>query len=247
MVSKWLGLHKGIVWQASSELERKDIVRLLDVEQSSIFIAKDLPPEFSIGAASRTISAADTCRLIFLSRISPIKNLDFALQAISTVSLPLVFDIYGPIEDEGYWKDCLGLIEKLPENISVNYRGSVTPDQVADVFSNYDLFIFPTRGENYGHVIAESLSVGTPVLLSDQTPWRDLARDELGWDLPLDLDVFAQNIERVAEMDRVSRVDWRKRVLLNAIPIINNEKDISDNYDLFEFSLGVFERANGGV
>jgi glycosyltransferase involved in cell wall biosynthesis len=43
---------------------------------------------------------------------------------------------------------------------------------VPGVFRQYDLFVFPTRGENFGHVIIESLSVGTPVLLSDRTPWR---------------------------------------------------------------------------
>jgi glycosyltransferase involved in cell wall biosynthesis len=246
-ISKLLGLHRGVVWQASSELEEQDIVSALGVRLSSICLAKDLPPRSSIGIPGKNISATDTCRLIFLSRISPMKNLDFALQVLAKVRASLVFNIYGPIEDEGYWKSCLSLIEKLPANISVNYCGSVTPDQVADVFSGHDLFLFPTRGENYGHVIAESLSVGTPVLLSDQTPWQDLAQNDLGWDLPLDLEVFAEKIETIAVMDKCSRVDWRKKVSLNAISIINNEKDVSDNYDLFNFAVESFNRAKGRI
>lgn len=247
MISKLLGLHRGVVWQASSELEEQDIVRALGVRLSSICLAKDLPPRSSIGIPGKNISATDTCRLIFLSRISPMKNLDFALQVLAKVRACLVFNIYGPVEDEGYWKSCLNLIQKLPANISVNYCGSVTPDQVADVFSGHDLFLFPTRGENYGHVIAESLSVGTPVLLSDQTPWQGLAQNDLGWDLPLDLDIFAEKIEAIAVMDRCSRVDWRKKVSLNAISIINNEKDVSDNYDLFNFAVESFNRAKGRI
>ena len=38
-------------------------------------------------------------------------------------------------------------------------------------FSEYDAFVFPTRGENFGHVIAESLSASCPVVCTDQTPW----------------------------------------------------------------------------
>lgn len=242
--SGWLGLYSDITWQASSELEKQDIIAALNVDPSSIFIAKDLPPKILKSNKNLVLKVNDTCRIVFLSRISPMKNLDVALQVLGKVKSSLVFDIYGPIEDEVYWQACLKLIEQLPSNIKVNYCGAVTPDQVADVFSGYDLFFFPTRGENYGHVIAESLSVGTPVLLSDQTPWQDLSSDELGWDLPLDLEVFARKIEEVAEMDLQSRLNWRKQVAVNSISKINNEQDIADNIALFKFSVERFKQKN---
>jgi glycosyltransferase involved in cell wall biosynthesis len=59
--------------------------------------------------------------------------------------------------------------------------------------------LFPTHGGNYGHVIAELLSVGTPVLLSDQTPWRDLTIDGLGRDLALEnMDGFVKVIKLIS-------------------------------------------------
>src|SRR5690606_10471907 len=97
----------------------------------------------------------------------------------------LRFDIYGPISDQDYWKECQALIKSLPANVVATYCGSVAPARVAELFSKYDLFFLPTRGENYGHVIAEALSMGTLVLISDQTPWRELQADGLGWDVPL--------------------------------------------------------------
>lgn len=241
-LATWFGLYRNITWQASSEFEKQDIIRTLKVEPSSIFIAKDLPPKVSVNPDNLTLKANEICRIIFLSRISPMKNLDFALQALEKVKSPLVFDIYGPIEDKEYWRTCLNLIEQLPSNIKVNYCGAVTPGEVSDVFSGYDLFFFPTRGENYGHVIAESLSVGTPVLLSDQTPWRYLACDRLGWDLPLDLDVFAEKIEEVAGMGFESRINWRKQVAINSIKKINCEQDIADNVALFQFTIERFKK-----
>jgi glycosyltransferase involved in cell wall biosynthesis len=170
------------------------------------------------------------------------KNLEFALNALSKVKFPIVFDIYGPIEDEKYWHLCKELIDKLPTQIDVNYCGAVTPDQVSAVFSGCDLFLFPTRGENYGHVIAESLSAGTPVLLSDQTPWRDLNRDQLGWDLPLDMDAFAEKVEKVARMDAESRLNWRKQVAISSISKINNKQDIANNLALFQFAINRFNK-----
>ncbi|MBE0471972.1 MAG: glycosyltransferase family 4 protein, partial [Methyloprofundus sp.] len=228
-VASWLGLYRGITCQASSELEKKDIISALNIDPSSIFIAKDLPPKVSVSIGDLALKPNEICKIVFLSRISPMKNLDFVLQVLGQVKSSLVFDIYGPIEDKEYWQGCQNLIEQLPSNILVNYCGAVTPDQVADVFSGYDLFFFPTRGENYGHVIAESLSVGTPVLLSDQTPWQSLENDKLGWDLPLDLDFFAEKIDEVANMDAESRLSWRQQVAVNSVSKINNEQDIADN------------------
>lgn len=34
--------------------------------------------------------------------------------------------------------------------------------------------LFPTEGENFGHVTAEALSVGCPVVCADTTPWTPM-------------------------------------------------------------------------
>ncbi len=80
--------------------------------------------------------------------------------------------IYGPSEDVAYWQECLDLIDILPSNIAVEYCGEIMPAQVSGVFAEHDVFVFPTRGENFGHVIFEALNAGTPVIVSDQTPWE---------------------------------------------------------------------------
>ena len=49
--------------------------------------------------------------------------------------------------------------------MAVSYLGAVLPENVQGILSKYDLFVLPTRGENYGHVILESLATGTPVLM----------------------------------------------------------------------------------
>jgi len=130
------------------------------------------------------------------------KNLDFALRVLKTVNSPLTFTIYGPKEDEAYWRTCEAMVADLPENIQVDYRGAVLPEQVRGVLRAHDVFFLPTRGENYGHVIHEALAAGLPVLLSDQTPWGDVVDAGVGWTLPLnDPAAFARVIEDVDGWD----------------------------------------------
>jgi glycosyltransferase involved in cell wall biosynthesis len=236
-LTKMFGLYKNLTWQASSEHEVHDICRVMNDVAKSIHVAVNLPTKIDSHAKNPASSEPDSnniLKVIFLSRISPKKNLDYALRVMTHVNTPLVFDIYGPTEDKKYWNECEKLIEQLPEYINVNYHGSIQPEQVSSMFSNYNLFFFPTRGENYGHVIAESISVGTPVLISDQTPWRSLAADKLGWDLPLDdLKIFAEKIESVAGMERSSLTKWREEVKAKAMERLSAPQIVQDNKELF--------------
>jgi glycosyltransferase involved in cell wall biosynthesis len=57
---------------------------------------------------------------------------------------------------------------------------------VLRVLERYHLLLFPSLGENFGHVVLEALLAGCPPLVSDRTYWRGLAEKGVGWDLPLD-------------------------------------------------------------
>jgi len=244
LVSKLTKLHGTLLWHASTKLEKKEIISSLDIHSDSVLIAKNLPTfqakdnKLIIHNSSQDGS---NLRIVFLSRISPKKNLEFALNCLLSIKSSVIFDIYGPKEDLDYWMVCEGLIKTLPENIVVNYRGMVLPDDVNFTFSQYDLFFFPTHGENYGHVIAESLAVGTSVLLSDQTPWRNLQADSLGWDLPLvDETGFIKVIDAISCMSVDERANMREKTILAANQRIFNSGDIEANRHLFLYAINEF-------
>ena len=100
------------------------------------------------------------------------KNLDFLIKVLGMVKKKVLLNIYGPIEDKEYWKKCKNLISNKPSNIKIVYKGVALPNKINSIFSKYHLFILPSKGESYGHVVAESLTVGTPVLISNKTPWK---------------------------------------------------------------------------
>jgi glycosyltransferase involved in cell wall biosynthesis len=171
------GLYRKVVWQASSEYEADDIRRALGGFVKNVYIAPDLLPRLTQDVELSEVfqsgmRATGPLRVVFLSRISPVKNLDYLLGILLKVKISLQLTIYGPTEDTDYWAKCQNIIQALPSHILVTYAGEVIPTDVSKTFANHDLFVFPTRGENFGHVIFESLAVGTSVLVSDQTPWQ---------------------------------------------------------------------------
>jgi glycosyltransferase involved in cell wall biosynthesis len=150
-------------------------------------------------------------RIVFLSRVDRKKNLDYAIKLLANVHAQVIFDIYGPANDSAYWAECEQLISRLPAHVEVHYRGSIPNAEVASTLSRYDLFLLPTRGENFGHAIFDALEVGLPVLISDQTPWRGLERSGAGWSLPLaDPARFAATIDRMAALAPTERIALRR-------------------------------------
>ncbi len=127
-------------------------------------------------------------KLVFVSRITPKKGLLFLLNLLKKFPAPgrIILDIYGPNETQSYWQQCQASINELPENCVVTYKGMIDHDSVSSVLSQYDFFVLPTLGENFGHAIFEAFSVGLPVLISDQTQWRHLRQRGAGWDLALE-------------------------------------------------------------
>ena len=232
---KLLQLHKGVVFQASTEFEKIDIYRVLGSDVD-VFVAENIGrlelPE------AMPLKTADKLKLVFISRVSPKKNLLYALESLKDVTVPVSYDIYGPLEDAVYWQQCLDVISELPANVEVSHKGELTPDQVVATLSQYDMFFMPTQGENYGHVIAEALCAGLPVLISDQTPWRNLETQGIGWDLPLDdKGAFVKAIEQAHAMSADDYAEFRDRVLAWAKQKFENPEAIEANKAMFEYAL----------
>lgn len=178
------GIYRGLLWQASSEHEQDDIRR--HFPQADIFIAPDLPPARPALDRVKKKKEPGSADFIFVSRLSRKKNIHYALQLLARLKGEVNYHLYGPVEDEAYFAECRALVEKLPSNISCRFCGPVPHEEVPGLLGRYHYFLFPTLGENFGHVILEALSAGLPVIISDQTPWRDLAAKQAGWDLPLE-------------------------------------------------------------
>ena len=230
---KSLRLHHGTIFQASSDYEAKDICKVLGYDVD-IFIAEDIGSQDF--AELLSIRSNGILNLVFISRISQKKNLLFALKILQSIEKYISYDIYGPIEDDKYWAECKAVIESLPENIQVAYKGELYPNQVVRTLSKYDAFFMPTKGENYGHVIAEALCAGLPILIADTTPWRNLQELGIGWDLPLNNPkAFGNAIDQLAVMPINEHHRMREKVLVWAKNKFSQRDAIDANLAMFEY------------
>ncbi|GGP57833.1 hypothetical protein GCM10009347_25340 [Shewanella algicola] len=124
---------------------------------------------------SRKIKYNGMLNILFLSRISPKKNLVTILKSLKKICSGTVkLTIAGTVDDDGYWGKCKKLIEQLPDNITVIFLGPVSRTKVKELFKSNHLFFLPTYNENYGHAIVEAMIHSNIVLLSDQTPWSSV-------------------------------------------------------------------------
>ncbi len=203
-----LGLLDSVTIHATNDQEAGDIRRGLPFAwrvgtATNVRGLFDLPP-------APEASDDGVLKLAFLGRVTPVKNVDYGLEVLSRVKAPVRWDIYGPISDEAYWARCRQRIEALPAHVEVRHMGEIANDDAPQMLAGYDLMFLPTRGENFGHAIFEALASGTPVAISDQTPWKDLERRKAGWDLPLaDPEGFARAIDALAAMAPNERAAWR--------------------------------------
>ena len=225
-----LCLDKDIIFQASTDYEKKDIQREIG-KSSKVFIDKDIASREY--ASLKSHKHSNELKLVFISRISPKKNLDYALKILSNINFDLSFTIFGPIEDKIYWKKCLRIIENLPNNIRIDYKGILDPSDVVRELSAYDLFFFPTKGENFGHVIAESLCAGVPLVISDTTPWRNLENYGIGYDIPLDdVDGFINKLKFYSNMSDGDFLECKKAALSYAKKNFNDETALKENLQM---------------
>jgi glycosyltransferase involved in cell wall biosynthesis len=197
-----LGLFADAIWQASSEEEARYIRSLVGAD-ARISVAPDLlSAEYQSWRPSQYRKRAGQLDIVFLSRITPKKNLHLALEALRGLEGDITFRIVGPVDDSRYWARCRKLMVNLGSNIRIDYSGPIATSEVGSCFASRGLFFLPTANENFGFVILEALPAGCPVLISDQTPWRDLSSKGIGSDLPLSRpDLIRAALQQCLAMD----------------------------------------------
>ncbi len=78
---------------------------------------------------------------------------------------------YGKIANE------LGLMEYIgwPDQAQF-WLGQYTPETVASMYSGFDVFCLPTRGEGFGMPVVEAQACGTPIIVTENTSGPELRK-----------------------------------------------------------------------
>jgi glycosyltransferase involved in cell wall biosynthesis len=200
---KLFSWYKNVFFHATQTDEAEDIKK--QFVNARIYVA----PNLNSGNERKNVclKKAGNLKLFYLSRIARVKNLHTALKILSRlpIDISVSYDIFGNPEDEQYLLECRTLISNLPPNVTVKFCGELRFDQVQSHLVNYHCLLLPTLNENFGHSIVEALLCGCPAIISDQTPWKDLERNDSGFAIPLDNEAdFINAIVSYAKMDEAN-------------------------------------------
>ena len=216
-VSYLIGLYDSCTWQASNNMEADFIKKCKFLRIKKLIIVSNLPSVAYNNIAEHSEKRTNFLRICYIARISEKKNLYFIFEILNKVKHNIIFDIYGPIGNVSYWNKCQTIINQMSKNISISYKGIIDHSIVVETIKKYDLFFMPTYGENFGHSIIEAMLAGTPVLISNTTPWRDLASAGVGWDKSLDKPQgFLDVINQLVPMTEDDYFPLRKKVFIYA-------------------------------
>ncbi|OGQ52400.1 MAG: transferase [Deltaproteobacteria bacterium RIFCSPLOWO2_02_FULL_53_8] len=153
---------------------------------------------------------------LFLSRIHEKKGCDLLVAAFAKVAardanLRLV--MAGP--DQTGWKEALvALAERIGVAEKIVWTGMISGDMKWGAYHAAEVFALPSHQENFGVVVAEALSCGLPVLVSNKVNiWREVEAEGAGIIAEDDLAGTETLLTRWLDMDEGSRSVMRERSL----------------------------------
>lgn len=200
---KSAGLFNDLAWHATGEDEKTDIKNMMG-GTAEVIMAGNIPKK-PLEAISLPPKVKGALNLVYLSIITEKKNLLLLIRVLGKTCSKISLDVYGPVKGSDYWKRCQEACQELPVNITVRYKGDIQPNLVQATLQQYDAFISLTKGENFGHALYESLSVGRPLITSHYTPWNHLEVNRAGWNIRIeDEGNISSVLQEIADMDRTA-------------------------------------------
>lgn len=231
--AKFIGYFNNVIFHATTDDEKNDIVNAFG-KNSEIVVANNLPQKKST-IFQKKHKNNNELKMVSVARIAPEKNTLFAIEILSNCKNSIAFDIYGPIYNHDYWNKCLKQINQLPENITIQYKGALNHNELDETLKNYEALFLPSTGENFGHIILESMLNSCVPIISNKTPWRDLENNKIGFDIPLeDKQLFSEKIDLLAAMNQEEFDETSLNAYLFSTKINSGKENIEAYKKLFQ-------------
>ncbi len=190
---------------ATSEQEKADILKI--VRPKSIRVIPNLvslpleeeKPKSLVASGEYQVASSKyqeegPFKLIFLSRIEEKKGLELLFNALATVDISWKLTVAGSGEVQ-YLQDLKLLASNLKLSDGIDWIGQVSNEDKYTMMAAHDLLLLTSYNENFANVVIESLSVGTPVLISEHVGLADYVKDKaLGWVTSLEAAAIKNNI-----------------------------------------------------
>lgn len=204
-------LANAAVIQAMSDQERLHF-RDLGFDEKVVVIPNGVSSDCSGGWSGAQFREQfgiheDTPLVLFLSRVHPKKGLDILTAAFALVlrKLPEARLVVAGPAAPGYGIEVQRMLEAQGIDAHTILTGELRGEEKWAAYRAADVFVLPSRSENFGIVVAEAMACGVPVVVSRETPWQDVETYNAGRWVKLDPDEIAENIIEILENRELAR------------------------------------------
>lgn len=162
---------------ATSEQERQELLQggidaeRIVVRRNGVEGPEKMPER---GELRRRWGVPEQARMVlFLGRLVSKKSPDLLIEAFadwrktSMRAADSVLVLAGPDEGDGYSAGLRAKANELGLKDSVRFVGPLYDDAKWQAYRDADVFVLPSRNENFGNTAAEAAACGTPVIVTD--------------------------------------------------------------------------------
>lgn len=226
MLSPWAMKHralkKKIAWRLyqHKDLQEADVLHTTSKTEASTF--QDMFPKVPIAliplgvdlpsSGIEPLKSSDRRRkLLFLSRLHPVKGLPNLIQAFAaqdTDQWDLI--IAGP-DENNHQVEVEQLVYRLGLKDRVIFVGPVQDELKCNLYRQADIFILPSFTENFGLVVVEALAHRLPVITTKGTPWSDLVSNNCGWWIDSNVEALTYTLRQAIRLNDDERLAMGQR------------------------------------
>jgi len=145
--------------------------------------------------------------LLFVGYLLELKGVQYIIEAVAELVKRYNVEVCLRIVGEGpYEKELRKLAKNLKVDPFIKWEGFVQPSQnekLMEYYTNSDIFLLLSESENYGIVVSEALSMGTPVIVTKRTALTEFLDEPgcFGVDYPPKPEKVAKLIMDINEND----------------------------------------------
>lgn len=187
-----------------SQSARTDLARLFRIPQEKIRAIPHAPDSNFQPRCDRESLALIEKRygvrrpyLLYVGTLEPRKNLGRAATAFSRIAGRFPEHRFYLAGDLGWQsKALIRTLEALPHRDRIQRLGYVAEEDLAALYSNAELFVYPSLYEGFGFPVVEAMACGVPVLTSDTSSLTEIARGAAFLVDPYDVESIAASMEQ---------------------------------------------------
>lgn len=206
---------------------KKDIVHRrngVDVERFALLPSGDhLRGQWAIAPEEKVI--------LYLGRLSPIKNLEQLIHAFGKADIPNArLVLVGP--GEGAYEEHLRTVitrDRLESRVT--FAGPLYDDDQKAALGLASLFVLPSLNESFGNAAAEAVAAGVPVLLTDTCGIAPLIHGRAGIAVPLGVESIANGMRMMLDPEIRAQMTARSEEVKREL---SWEEPIRQTIELYE-------------